>query len=632
MEISKKLNSQSSLLSNKGKYRPEIDGLRALAVIAVIVNHFNKDFLPSGYLGVDIFFVISGYVITASLSSKKRKKSFINFIYDFYSRRLRRLVPALFVFVFFAGLLITFFNPSPDRFLLAGVASLLGVSNIYFFHQTTDYFAQSTLLNPFTHTWSLGIEEQFYFLYPILFWFSGYGINKQKNENKLVFLLIFFSIVSLILFIYFYKFNQPSAYFLIPNRFWEIAFGCISFFCYKNNSFKNVLQIIPSHLVIILILGIFFAPSSFAVINTISIVLLTVLLLLTFKNNIFIYRLFTKPKVVYIGLISYSLYLWHWGVLVISRWTIGIDKWTLVFQFILIFLLASASYHFIEVPIRRGRASNLISTLSSIFVISIGLISLILFRINAKYLYLGKTVNYGELAKLDNGSKKFLVEKPRRNYLVLGDSFVGHYKYLFESLSNDYSVNVYLHERRQGFQNPKILSESFEYLKPSVNDYHSLLKKNDVVITSIGDFESILSKKSFKEFQDLINLIKGKNLKLLIVGSPPFFKEGIYALCSREWFRPEISENCSPRLRENIKTVIKPIGTFYKKLSMDKDVYYFDPFDILCSKEMLYCRPVQDGNYLFTDASHLSKFGSMKIYPEIIKFMIKTNLLLDNKI
>ena len=100
MEISKKINSQSSLLSNKGKYRPEIDGLRALAVIAVIVNHFNKDFLPSGYLGVDIFFVISGYVITASLSSKKRKKSFIHFIYDFYSRRLRRLVPALFVFVF----------------------------------------------------------------------------------------------------------------------------------------------------------------------------------------------------------------------------------------------------------------------------------------------------------------------------------------------------------------------------------------------------------------------------------------------------------------------------------------------------------------------------------------------------
>ena len=94
---------------------------------------------------------------------------------------------------------------------------------------------------------------------------------------------------------------------------------------------------------------------------------------------------------------------------------------------------------------------------------------------------------------------------------------------------------------------------------------------------------------SFKRLpfnEDLVDLINRSNLKLLIIGKPPFFREGLYALCSKEWFRTKVSENCSPRLRERIKSEIKPIELFYKKLSMDKNVYFFDPFDHLCPKEM----------------------------------------------
>jgi peptidoglycan/LPS O-acetylase OafA/YrhL len=127
----------------KSKYRPEIDGLRAFAIITVIINHFNKDILPSGYLGVDIFFVISGYVITSSLSNRK-SKNFGDFLISFYERRLKRLVPALVFFVLVITGLIYLLEPDPRTALRTGTAALFGLSNLYLFKQSTNYFAQST--------------------------------------------------------------------------------------------------------------------------------------------------------------------------------------------------------------------------------------------------------------------------------------------------------------------------------------------------------------------------------------------------------------------------------------------------------------------------------------------------------
>ena len=163
------MSSGDTATSTKGKnpYRPEIDGLRALAVLAVIFNHMNKEFIPTGYLGVDIFFVISGYVITASLLSKPIV-NFRSFLLDFYARRIRRLLPALVVFVLVTALLTCLFNPLPGVSLKTGLASLFGASNLWLIKGITDYFAVSTELNTFTHTWSLGVEEQFSLIFPIL--------------------------------------------------------------------------------------------------------------------------------------------------------------------------------------------------------------------------------------------------------------------------------------------------------------------------------------------------------------------------------------------------------------------------------------------------------------------------------
>jgi peptidoglycan/LPS O-acetylase OafA/YrhL len=154
------LDIKENNLSLKSRYRPEIDGLRAFAVVAVIVNHFNKEILPNGYLGVDIFFVISGFVITSSLYQRP-SKNFKDFISGFYERRIKRLVPALSVYVLTTSIAICLFNPKPYLSLWTGLTSLFGLSNLYLLDKATDYFAQSTELNIFTHTWSLGVEEQF---------------------------------------------------------------------------------------------------------------------------------------------------------------------------------------------------------------------------------------------------------------------------------------------------------------------------------------------------------------------------------------------------------------------------------------------------------------------------------------
>ena len=160
----------TSLPLKSSRYRPEIDGLRAFAVIAVIINHFNKHILPGGYLGVDIFFVISGYVITSSLFGRT-SNDFKDFISGFYERRIKRLVPALSVFVLTTSIAICLFNPWSGLSLQTGIMSLFGLSNLYLFANSTDYFALSADLNVFTHTWSLGVEEQFYILFPFFVWF-----------------------------------------------------------------------------------------------------------------------------------------------------------------------------------------------------------------------------------------------------------------------------------------------------------------------------------------------------------------------------------------------------------------------------------------------------------------------------
>jgi peptidoglycan/LPS O-acetylase OafA/YrhL len=256
--------------------------------------------------------------------------------------------------VLITGIAICLFNPEPEASLETGLASLFGASNISLLRESTDYFAQSTDLNVFAHTWSLGVEEQFYILFPFLIWFSGFGRQTPNGARNLFIVVGSLSVASLLGFVYAYQVNQPAAYFLMPTRFWEMAAGCLAFVAFqKRASIENRLENVPPLLVLALIIGVMYVPMSLASVSTIAIVVLSSVLIACLKQGTAAFGLFTNPIVARVGLMSYSLYLWHWGVLSVSRWTIGIHWWSVPFQAALMFGLAFASYRWIETPLRK---------------------------------------------------------------------------------------------------------------------------------------------------------------------------------------------------------------------------------------------------------------------------------------
>lgn len=333
-------------------YRQEIDGLRALAVLAVIVNHFDKDYLPSGHLGVDIFFVISGYVITSSLHASPGR-SLGDSLINFYVKRIKRLLPALILCVTLSSILICLFNPNPGSSLKTGIFSLFGLSNLYLFSQATDYFGDSASLNVFTHTWSLGVEEQFYLFFPVLLWFTGYGRLAGHGTKRLVYSVGALSFLSLCGFVYLSHTNQPAAFFLMPTRLWELGAGCLLFVAIQHGSKQKLTGIGPLIFIMALVAALF-TPGIYSVYSTVGVVLLTMMVIATLRPQTLGYQLLSQPAIVFVGRISYSLYLWHWVVLAISRWTIGISWWSIPLQAGLMLLLAAGSYRYVESPLRRA--------------------------------------------------------------------------------------------------------------------------------------------------------------------------------------------------------------------------------------------------------------------------------------
>ncbi len=599
----------------KNWYRPEIDGLRAFAVIAVIINHFNKEILPNGYLGVDIFFVISGFVITSSLY-QRRSKSFKDFISGFYERRIKRLVPALSVFVLIISIAVCLFNRYPEDSLKTGLTSLFGLSNLYLINITTDYFAQSTELNVFTHTWSLGVEEQFYILFPFLIWFSGFG-RQTKNGARNLFLIVgTLTIVSLIGFLYLYKTNQAAAYFSMPTRFWEIALGCLAFIEFQKKTFiKKLLEKIPPILVIALIIGIMYLPIYMATASTVSVVVLSVVLIASLKKGRSIFVFFTHPKIVYIGLISYSLYLWHWGVLSISRWTIGIHWWSVPFQVALIYFLANTSYQWIETPLRKGswfgtRWKTLLVGIGVLITISLNLVALgkplkgKLFSGN-KYDKFNIDEVYGE-TKIINSSTLPTV------YLV-GDSHAGHYGALMTRLANKKEFNFIMHPRAIGINGPKVDWE--EYILAPLRKYKNNFKKGDIIIFSahIGKYYEKGSDWT-KQYTTFIQQTQNTDMKYILISPTPTFS-GVPDVftCLEEWYRPSwaISSLCQINKSDWFLSNNLPISKIEKFLLANPKVAYIDAFSILCPDK--YCKNHDQNNLMYKGNHHLNGYGTMKL-------------------
>ena len=585
--------ASKNISSKSNRYRPEIDGLRAFAVVTVIINHFNKDILPGGYLGVDIFFVISGFVITSSLYQRPNKH-FKDFISGFYERRIKRLVPALSVFVLITSIAICLFNPTPSLSLQTGLTSLFGLSNLYLLKQSTDYFAQSTELNVFTHTWSLGVEEQFYILFPFLIWFSGFGRQTKNGARNLLLTVGALTIASLIGFLYIYPIKQSAAYFLMPSRFWEMAAGCLLFIgLQKRESIEHVLEKVPPLMVMALILGVMYLPMSLATASTIAVVTLTSILLASLKEKTAAFKIFTNSKVVYIGLISYSLYLWHWGILSLSRWTIGIHWWSVPFQVALMLGLAIASYRWIETPLRKGnwfgkRWKTLVVGGGVLVTVSGGLVALA--KPLREKIYLGKKSDcipyqYETCTSVDyphEGTTPFIRKtsiqrkecifykgsisssimdictvspkvETSPTIFIVGSSYLAHLSPVFESLRNEFGIGISMLVVPGCDIDPLLRQENDQgTCKDSNKQRISYIKNNgkegDILFAGVTDSNSF-EQGSIKMISEIAS---NKKINVVYVTPIPTWKRlnlGHDLFCRTEsetqWFRVKANMNCS---------------------------------------------------------------------------------------
>ena len=376
-------------------YRPEIDGLRALAVLGVLIYHLNPSWLPGGYLGVDIFFVISGFLITSILHKGWQSG---NFSYkEFYLRRARRILPAMLA-VTALTCLASYFILFPDEMKSAARAcrqALLCCSN-YYFAKGDGYFDPGAELNPFLHTWSLGVEEQFYFIFPIL-GLLAYRRGWLKARWVGVFVLLGLIGASLLT-----HFKPAHAFFSLESRAWELAVGSWLAVATARGSTLTWLQgRFAAQLGVVLMLGslIFLGRNAATPAPAAILPVLGALLFIAGRAGTegLLFRIFTSAPILYVGRISYVLYLVHWPVIVLAKARYGsLDAASLGGLAIGSLIISVVLHHGLEEPLRR---SKILKT-TPVFLSSLAIASLLLFAVSHVAVSLKGQVNSELVAEM----------------------------------------------------------------------------------------------------------------------------------------------------------------------------------------------------------------------------------------
>ena len=666
-----------------GSFRPELDGLRTIAIGAVIAHHFNKPWIPSGYLGVDLFFVISGYVITASLA-RRPATDFKDFWLGFLGRRVQRLMPALLIFVVVVCAAAWLLYPDPGPMVGLGWRSLFGISNIWLNKEATDYFSRDSEFNLFTHTWSLGVEAQFYLLFPLLVWLSGFARQQALGARKLGLMLGVLAIPSLAGFIHLYSSHQSTVYFMMPFRFWELAAGCLVFLAMNSKGSRQLtttrICTLDSPVLLLAITAIFFLPRSLAIPATVACVGLSSLLIASLgkqgQSSDKAYRLLILPAILNIGRRSYSLYLWHWPVLAISRWTIGIHWWTLPIQLGMIASLSVASYHWVEMPARRldwsGKrwlSNGLIAAISTTGMI--GMIN----RYYSQYIYSGdvqKERRENMMGKIESSTiseqdctwfqgqgpslntietafqrctmrpaAKALAKKNSQHLYIIGDSHAGNYIALLPMLSSSHDLPITslyvkalpppLYTIPKNFERPRDAMAQILITQKVL----ARARAGDLILISRYLLQGTYSPEWVQSVGHFAKAASSKGAMVIISLPIPGFKEmkantnHSLDFCTIQWYRPRPPPECYLSAnREDLMKHIQPIDVALRKLaSTTTNIKIFDPFPVLCPSRQRECSNYLGSKRTYNDPNHLNYLGSQLIGSSFIGYLVSQSLI-----
>lgn len=381
--------------SPDSKYRSELDGIRALAIVSVIAYHAGVPYFSRGFVGVDFFFVISGYLITSILAQEVLFTGCLD-LKTFYARRIRRLIPAaLFMLTICAALYAWFIPPVLGNYhalVRSVISNAFFASNFFFYRQTSGYFDESMAQFPLLHTWSLSVEEQYYLLWPLMIWgIAKWQAHSTAQHNyfhlirKLRGLLWFLFVASLGFCIYYTTIDSKFAFYLLPARVWEFAAGGLLALYLLHVTASNEItskQVsrtwsgtgLATLGVILCILSITYVDDNtlyYQGLWAVWPVAGTTALIagLTLHRAGFWSRFFSFRPLVWLGLLSYGWYLWHWPLLTIYKiYSLGEDTLVLRILSCLVALVAAyVSYRFVEQPIRERRPWLFASAKGSLF-------------------------------------------------------------------------------------------------------------------------------------------------------------------------------------------------------------------------------------------------------------------------
>ena len=630
-------------------YRPDIDGLRAVAVLAVVLNHLSSSLVPGGFVGVDVFFVISGYLITGIIGREIDEGQFT--FARFYERRARRIFPALFAMLA-ATLTAGYFLLLPSDYVRAfqgALATVFFASNIVLWKEHAGYFeATDTKLDPMLHTWSLAVEEQFYVLFPVFLL-----ICYRYFRRHIPLILLVCAAVSLAGAALLVKTNSTAAFFLSPLRAWELLGGALLATGFLPHIGSRVVREVTVAGGLIAILFACFAYSDrtvFPGLSAIAPVLGAVAVIHGGSSGPTLAgRILKWRPVVYIGLISYSLYLWHWPLIVLTQYANAMDPLTpyLVPLFLASLLVASASYHFIEQPLRRGTTERspmalpLTAGLAGLLVIfcTVGLVKRgFPSRFDAQVISLDKArsplIPYSQCGTRPPQSACFLgFATGEVNTVLWGDSHLLSFAPVLQEVLLQAKIKaVFL-----PYPGCAPLFDATSSTAPGCADSQTAVKKyllehpeiKTVVMAAFWSryFSELGPVKMARDHTEesvglaaaqtglrtTLQWLQQNDRAIFLIGPVPAYKKDVPAalavqtITGKSFIRSTYSEE---------KFFNAPFLDIVDEFKTASSFRYVSPIDELCTKE---CLLIKDGITLYRDSHHLSIKGAMVLKEALSK-------------